>query len=566
MATRPGRRRLTLAGRLRTKRARVAGVGVGAFAVLTSVLVVPGAIAGPEPKEPNRSAAERWAKRVVWGPCDAEALELVPEEQRKLYTCAVQQVPLDHAKPRGEKIDIALMRRAAEKPRRKAGTLVAATGGPGLPSRELNATIGSMLDQQVLDSFNIVSFDPRGIGGSTNVGCFSDPQEAAEVFSDIRTVPLSDEEVSGTLDAYARYGEACEQNAGKLIRNMSTKDIARDMEWLRAGLREPRLNYLGISYGTLLGATYANMYPGRVRAMVLDAAVDPVTRTNDGLQQDRQRAAGFEATLDAFLAACKEAGDNCAFSSGDPRKKFDELLDHLRKQPIVMPDGTTVNISDFTSGMGGTLMYPAAFPFLAMQLQTAYELATSPAEPGQARNAGAKSLDLLDGTRHKARFDAGQDATEPEPASPAEYYDAHFSINCSDKPFTHKQRDVRKIVAEWEKDMPTFARYQAFAEEAACPVWPTDASDNYSGPWNKKTKNPILVIGGVHDPATPYEFAQRMTKSLHKARLLTVDGFGHGFVGRSTEGDKAVATYLTKLRLPAPGTKVKLDTPAFPSQ
>ena len=565
VTARPNEKRRTLVRSLGTKRARVTGVAVGAFAVLTSLLVVPGAIAGPESPESEEatSAAERLAKQVQWGSCDAASLEPVPEEDRELYTCADQEVPLDHAKPSGEQISIALIRRAAAEPKRKIGTLVAASGGPGLPSRPLTAAIGYLVDDEVLKSFDIVSFDPRGIGGSTRVECFADPQDEADVFGDMSAVPTTDDEVSSTLDAFARYGEACEQNAGALPQHMSTKDVARDMEWLRVSLRQPQLNYLGISYGTLVGATYANLYPKRVRAMVLDSAVDPVTRTTDGLQQDRERAAGFEDSLDAFLAECEKAGDSCAFSSGDPRKKFDELREHLRKQPIELPDGTSMSISDLTAGIGNSLLSAAAFPSLATELQAAYDLMNPPTEPGQSSTT-VKSFELLKSTSGMARFDANQGALEDAEPRPSEYYDAHFSVNCSDKPFTHKQSDVPGIAAEWEKETPTFARYQAFAEAAACPVWPTKSPDRYTGPWDQETRNPILVLGGLHDPATPYEFAERMTKSLGKARLLTVDGFGHGFVGLSKDANSAVATYLTRLRVPEPGTTVELDAPPFP--
>ncbi|MDT0268055.1 alpha/beta hydrolase [Streptomyces sp. DSM 44915] len=558
-----------------TRGPRVVGVALGALAVLTSLLVAP---AGAAPAEPaDRSAAppdpaasgvaDRLARPLDWGPCDADALAPVPEADRALYSCADQLVPLDHDRPRGERISIALMRRAAEDPGRRIGSLVVNPGGPGSPGRLLAATIADRVDDRVLDAFDIVGFDPRGVGGSTRIECFTDASDAIDVFAGQLAIPITDEEVAGTLNAFARYGDFCARNAGPLLAHMATRDVAHDLEWLRAGLGERRLNYLGQSYGTLLGATYANLYPHRVRAMVFDSAVDPQLRTNDGLQQDRERAAGFEASLDAFLAECQQVGDACAFGTGDPRAKFAELRDHLRQQPIRLPDGTELDINSFTTGAAYGLFFSAALPGLAAEFQAAYDVLHPPADPpaptaadfpllragGQA--AGFTGADGVDGT------DGAAGAVEENPYRD---YDPHFAVNCSDKPYAHEQRDVPGIVAEWETESPTFARFQAFAEEAACPVWPAASPDRYSGPWDRETRHPVLVLGGLHDPATPYAFSRRMTEQLGNARLLTMDGYGHGLLGLSTEADAAIADYLIRLRVPAPGTVVEPDLPLFP--
>ncbi|WP_439386741.1 alpha/beta hydrolase [Amycolatopsis lexingtonensis] len=478
-----------------------------------------------------------------WGTCSADTLAGVPEDQVKYYSCARYRVPIDHDDATLGTIDIALLKRAARTPDKRVGSLFLNPGGPG--GSGLRMPIGGQFyfQPQVLDRFDLVGFDPRGVGDSNPLRCFTTQEDADEVFAAQIPVPLSRAEISGTLAGYRDYGQFCKNNAGSLLNHMSTKDVVRDLDTLRAAVGDRKLTFVGFSYGTLIGSTYASMFPKQSRAIVIDGNVDPALRTGDGVQYDRERAQGFEIALDGFLKRCDQVGAKCAFSDGNPRAKFDELREYLRKQPITIPGGGTVDINRFTGGVSSVLYSPAAFAGLAEDLQALYT-AIHPAG-AQAQTLAAKPL--------KALTPGKQGLADQNPDSPYTSDDSYFGVNCSDKPFRIKQDQVPGIAAKWERESPTFGRYQAFADTAACPVWPAKKPDAYRGPWQAKTDVPVVVVGNYYDPATRYQFAQRMAQELGNARLLSVDAFGHCILGDALGVDKAVADYLTDLKVPASG-------------
>ncbi|WP_086856066.1 alpha/beta hydrolase [Amycolatopsis lexingtonensis] len=478
-----------------------------------------------------------------WGTCPADTLAGVPDDQVKYYSCARYRVPIDHDNATLGTIDIALLKRAARTPDKRVGSLFLNPGGPG--GSGLRMPIGGQFyfQPQVLDRFDLVGFDPRGVGDSNPLRCFTTQEDADEVFSAQIPVPLSRAEISGTLASYRDYGQFCKNNAGSLLNHMSTKDVVRDLDTLRAAVGDRKLSFVGFSYGTLIGSTYASMFPKQSRAIVIDGNVDPALRTGDGVEYDRERAQGFEIALDGFLKRCDQAGAKCAFSDGNPRAKFDELREYLRKQPITIPGGGTVDINRFTGAASSVLYSPAAFASLAEDLQALYT-AIHPAG-AQAQTLQAKPLKVL--TPGK------QGLADQNPDSPYTSDDSYFAVNCSDKPFRIKQDQVPGIAAKWERESPTFGRYQAFADTAACPAWPAKKPDAYRGPWQAKTDVPVVVVGNYYDPATRYQFAQRMAQELGNARLLSVDAFGHCILGDALGVDKAVADYLTDLKVPAAG-------------
>jgi pimeloyl-ACP methyl ester carboxylesterase len=480
---------------------------------------------------------------VDWGTCPSDTLAGVPEDQVRFYSCARYRVPIDHDNAGLGTIDIALLKRAARTPGHRIGSVFLNPGGPG--GSGLTMPIGGQYYFQppVLDRFDLIGFDPRGVGQSNPLRCFTTQEDAEEVFGAQVAVPLSRAEISGTLASYRDYGRFCRNNAGSLLNHMSTKDVVRDLDTLRAAVGDRKLTFVGFSYGTLIGSTYAAMFPKQSRAIVIDGNVDPALRTSDGVQYDRERAQGFEISLDGFLERCDQVGAKCAFSDGNPRAKFDELREHLRKQPITIPGAAAVDINSFTGGVSGALYSPAAFPGLAEDLQALYN-ALHPAGV-QAQTLQAKPL--------KALTPGKQGLADQNPDSPYTSDDSYFAVNCSDKPFKIKQEQVPDIAAKWERESRTFGRYQAFADTAACPVWPAKKPDAYRGPWRAKTDVPVVVVGNYYDPATQYRFAQRMAAELGNTRLLSVDAFGHCILGDSLGVDQAVADYLTDLKVPAGG-------------
>ncbi|HEV7978114.1 alpha/beta hydrolase [Amycolatopsis sp.] len=477
---------------------------------------------------------------VNWGACSKETLAGIPADQVKLYSCARYRVPIDHDNAGLGTIDIALMKRAALTPDKKIGSLFLNPGGPGGSGLRMAVSAGSIFQAPVLDRFDSIGFDPRGVGASNPLRCFTTQEDADEIFSAQIPVPLTRAEISGTLASYRDYGQFCKNNAGALLAHMSTKDVVRDLDVLRAAVGDKKLSFVGFSYGTLIGSTYAAMFPKQSRAIVIDGNVDPALRTSDGLQYDRERARGFEIALDGFLTRCKLVADKCAFSSGEPREKFDEIRTYLRQQPVELPSGS-LDINNFTGAVSGSLYSPSSFPFLAEDLQAVYGVITAPEASTQAVRPELKTL-LAGGN---GRVDAGD--------SPYTSDDSYFGVNCLDKKFTHKQEKLPEIAASWEQESPTFGRTQAFADAAGCPVWPVKKPDAYRGPWRAATENPVLVIGNYYDPATQYVFAQRMAAQLGNARLISVDAFGHCILGDSAGADKVTADYLVDLKAPVEG-------------
>ena len=522
---------------------------VGALVASAALAGMPGTAAAVQPESPGAAVAEAVVP-VNWGTCSKETLAGIPADQVKLYSCAGYRVPIDHDNAALGTIDIALMKRAALTPDKKIGSLFLNPGGPGGSGLRMAVAAGRIFQAPVLDRFDSIGFDPRGVGASNPLRCFTTQKDADEILGAQVPVPLTRAEISGTLASYRDYGQFCKNNAGALLSHTSTKDVVRDLDVLRAAVGDKKLTFVGFSYGTLIGSTYAAMFPKQSRAIVIDGNVDPALRTSDGLQYDRERARGFEIALDGFLSRCKLAGEKCAFSSGQPREKFDEIRTYLRRQPIEVHGGS-LNISLFTGSVSNSLYSPLSFPVLAEDLQAAYDVIKTPASQTQSVRPELKTL-LAGGN---GRIDTGD--------SPYTGDDSYFGVNCLDKKFTHEQEKVPEIAADWERESPTFGRTQAFSDAAGCPVWPVKNPDAYRGPWRAETENPVLVIGNYYDPATQYVFAQRMAAELDNARLISVDAFGHCILGDSAGADKVTADYLVDLKAPVDGQVFQRNAQPF---
>jgi pimeloyl-ACP methyl ester carboxylesterase len=482
------------------------------------------------------------AARVQWSACTEQALAG--------FDCATREVPLDYDKPRGATTTIALARRPADDQAHKIGTIFVNPGGPGGAGRGMvvAAAAGRIVAPDVLARFDIVGFDPRGIGASDPVQCFPTDEEAEALFAQMKLVPLSRAEISSTIRANLAYTEGCVRNAGPLLEHMSTLNVAKDLDQLRQAVGDSKLSYIGYSYGTLIGATYANLFPGKVRAVIIDGNVDPDQRTNHRLDNKFERAGGFEIVLSAFLSECDKAGPNCAFA-GNARAKFDALRDRLRQGPAEVPDlGGTVTIDDLTDFISGVLYNIAGWPDAAATLQLAYD---------GILGGGTGPSTLAARPFPKAK---------PGPGWSADDYlyngnDSFLAVNCADAPLPRDPARYPGIADRFERANPTFGRAEAFSE-VACANWPR-ISERYAGPWNRRTANTVLVVNPTHDPATRYDFAKRMTRELGNARLLTLDGYGH-----TTRYSACItgwySRYLIDGALPPAGTHCKQDLPPFP--
>jgi len=514
------------------RRTAVRALAVRALAALTvlcAAVAVPGAAWSAPP-----------APRLSWASC--------AEEELAGFGCATLEVPLDHDRPRGATTTIALARRPADGPGRKIGTLFVNPGGPGGPGRGMVTVAEEFLPAPVLARFDVVGFDPRGIGASDPLQCHPTDAEAEALLAQMKAVPLTRAEISSTLRANYAYTEACKRNAGPLLTHMSTLDVAKDLDLLRRAVGDDKLTYLGFSYGTLIGATYANLFPARVRAVIIDGNVDPDQRTNHRLANKFERAGGFEKAFAGFLAECDKAGPACAFA-GNARGKFAQLRTRFRQGPVTLPEFGTVTIDDLTGFVSSSMYDVASFPDTAATLQVVYEAIFG----GPARSRAGRQVSLPKAPPARGWM--------PDAYSFSSN-DASFAVNCADAPLPRNPALYPGFAKAFEAAHPTFGRAEAFSE-VGCANWPR-VDERYHGPWNRRTAQTVLVVNPTFDPATRYDFAQRMTRQLGNARLLTLDGFGH-----TTRYSTCIAGWYTRYlldgELPPVGTRCAQDLAPFPA-
>jgi pimeloyl-ACP methyl ester carboxylesterase len=445
--------------------------------------------------------------------------------------CGQLAVPLDYDQPAAGSIGLALERRKATDQTHKIGTLFLEPGGPGVSGRAAVRQAAGVFGSDVLARFDIVGFDPRGVSQSSPVQCFDTNEEFAAVLGSFVDVPLSKAEVDTDLADAKKYGEACGRHAGSIINHMSSLNVAKDLDRMRQAVGDSKLTYVGFSYGTLIGATYANLYPNKVRALVLDGPVDPAERTNQRIANKIVRAEGSDNSLNAFLTACQKAGTACPFFGGPltAQQKFVKLRDRFRAGPV-----GTVTISDFTDNLIAALYYAAKLAPMAAQLQQLYDQAFGISVDKKSAAHEPWSGPHVDGAGYSFNTT-----------------DSYYSVNCVDGPMPRDQRLYPGLENRFEQAAPTFGRAE-LTNDLACPTWPVTTDERYAGPWNRWTSVPTLVIGQTHDPYTPYPMAQAMARELGNARLLTIDGYGH----TSTGGVSACASgkrdaYLLTQKVPA---------------
>ena len=510
---------------------------------------------------PTSAAAAPVAKApapISWGECAPEELVGVPEAELPLYSCADYAVPLDHEKPKLGTINIALMRRAALDQANRIGSLFLNPGGPGGSGYRMPKSGANIFEPEVMERFDLIGFDPRGVARSTPLRCFATAEDADDVFGRMHPLPVTGQQESTTIKAYKDYGKFCGRFGGPLLEHMSTEDVAQDLDMLRGAVGDKKLTFVGFSYGTMLGATYVNMFPKKARAIILDGNVDPKLRVNDGVEYDRQRTdGGFQYALDNYLSRCDQDPD-CAFA-GDAREKFTELHNYLREVgPITLPDGTVADEAAVIGTVAGVLYSPADFGELAELLQALYDASHPSAASRKAMTVSTAEVKALLANAPLAKMDIWPD-------SPYASDDSYLAVNCSDKPFNNTIGEVPRIADKWERQIPDFGRYLAWGDPAGCPVWPVKDADAYRGPWNHRTATPVLLFGNYYDPATQYEFSKRMSRQLGNARLVSVDSFGHCILGDSSCTDQIAADYLIDLEVPGPGTVCHPDVQPFPS-
>src|SRR3954467_11272823 len=315
--------------------------------------------------------------------------------------CASAQVPLDYDQPSGKQISLALIKRPAGDPAHRIGSLFTNPGGPGNSGVDfVRDDAPNVYSPGVLARFDVIGFDPRGVGRSTPVRCFDGPDQQGEFLGGLPAFPVGAEEERAYIAATAELGRRCRARGGDLLDHLSTANAARDLDRLRAAVGDAKLTYIGHSYGTLLGVTYANLFPGRVRAaacatlcpgrvrgFALDGILDPFGWSQDSAVPFSLRVGSQRATSDAlrfFLDSCKAAGERCAFSAGDPVAEFDRVMARLKRGPVELDLGdgpVPFTYADVVNIMRDVLGFPPAWASMAGALAALRDTIDGEAKP-----------------------------------------------------------------------------------------------------------------------------------------------------------------------------------------
>jgi pimeloyl-ACP methyl ester carboxylesterase len=429
------------------------------------------------------------------------------------FDCAEVKVPLDYDNPRGATTTLALARKPATDKANRIGSLFLNPGGPGGSGVDFAFSWGNRLMTNLQGRFDIVGFDPRGIGRSDPLHCFASEEELVEFFEGIPGFPYQKAQERPFYDRYRSLGPECLDDQ-PIARHMSTADVVRDLDLLRRAVGDRKLSYLGFSYGSFLGATYANMFPNNIRALVIDGVLNPELWSS-GRQIESDRIATKEEFRE-FLRLCDEA--RCDFGPNS-EQRWNALLASVRAKPIQL--GDQLYTYDTVVGTAISAMY------------------------NPTRWRAAATL-----------FDQLSDAASVSVATAAEPdydngFDAYNGNVCAD--------------IEYPRDFGTYRAIGRYAEagsefgpswwwsNAACANWPTN-HDRYTGPWRTRTSAPVLVVGNHFDGVTDFRGAQAVNRQLAGSRLLAYAGWGHTAYGLSKCASDHTDAYLLNGTLPAVGT------------
>jgi pimeloyl-ACP methyl ester carboxylesterase len=484
----------------------------------------------PAPDDPalaeprlGEEASGSWPLPVLqWSPC------------QNGFECAVASLPRDYADPNGPRYGVAVTRRRARDLDRRIGPLFFNFGGPGAgAAAAVRAGAGGRF-AALNERFDLVGFDPRGTGQSEGaIDCGVD-QETEGLYAQPFLTPL-EFDVEFWAERAQRYVDACVRENEAVIRVAATANVARDMELLRLALGDEPLSYLGFSYGTFLGATYAALFPHRYRALVLDAAVDADAYINRPSQELRAQSAAFELALGRFFEAC--AGDPAAcrgFGGDDPRLAYDRLVADATLSPLpVAGSDRPLDGDDILFATTLLLYSKASWNTLAAALS-----ALEDGNPTLLREL----TDSAYGRNDDGTFD---------PAS-----DSYFVLGAAEQTYAS---DPQTFITGGESAWAQFEHFFLNTGYSELPygLFPIQSAGVFRGPFvASPDAPPILVVGTTHDPATPYQSAVALVEQLGNARLLTMEGDGHGaYGGNSSCVDGAVDAYLEEGTLPELGTE-----------
>ncbi|MEU4641137.1 alpha/beta hydrolase [Micromonospora sp. NPDC023814] len=549
----------------RTRSLAAAGI---AGVILAGSAVAPAAAAAPSPTG--------WGRPVTsdrTSPEEARRVDRVPTPDLDWYACydyaecATVRLPLDYDRPNGPTTEIAVLRVKARDQQRRIGSLFLNPGGPGGSGTDVALAAPYFLGDEVLDRFDIVGVDPRGVGASQQVRCFGSVKEQTRAYAGLGVAfPWTRAEEKAYVASSKAVGKGCSSTGRPLTGAMSTAEVARDMDVLRRAVGDPKLTYLGFSYGSALGQYYANMFPDRVRALAIDGVLDADAWVGRGRartlsQEDRLRSAqGAYKALREILVRCDRAGaEACPLAQGDPLASFELVAQRLRAKPLVIEDPdlglVRVSYADFLSATLGALYSPAGYDQV-VGLTAELLVLTDPASGATARQqARADVVRRAATAREQARrYDFPYDNG----------LETFLGVDCTDAYHPADAASFPALAAKADKRDPYFGRLWTWGTSpCARKTWTVRDEDTYPGPFNRRTAAPVLVVGNYWDPSTNYRGAVGTARLLPNSRLLSSDSWGHTAYGTSACVTGAVDAYLVRGTLPAKGTVCTGDVQPF---
>jgi pimeloyl-ACP methyl ester carboxylesterase len=499
---------------------------------------------------PPGSAAPALAGRTDW----ARLADRVPTPDlhwtscRKIAQCASAELPRSYERPHGATIKVALLRIRAAEPRRALGSIFVNPGGPGGSARDLAAEARLFLPPSILDRFTIVGVDPRGVGGSTPLQCFTSRARETRTLAPFTATPFpyTRGQQHSWIAAARELGRACSTTGRAVASAMDTTNDALDMDVLRRAVGDRRLTYIGESYGTYLGLVYANMFPGRVRALVLDGIVDPqawagTPRTADiPLFQRMGASQASYRVLVKLLALCRAAGRaRCSFASSSTTGGFARLAGALRARPLHLsaPGVRPVMFSyaNLISDTGQWLRQPAGYRGLFPELTDLERLLHGGSGPGLVRSL----LRLHDQLLPPAGYDSVLEASS--------------GVLCTDGLAARRAASWPAAAAAAARRTPYFGASGAWVTvQCARNTWTAQDPYVYRGPFDHRTSAPLLVIGAWWDPVTSYASAVAVAREMPGSRLVSSDSWGHTALLTGACVDNTTWAYLLHPRARAP--------------
>lgn len=455
-----------------------------------------------------------YGQALIWKACGTD------------MQCTTAKAPLDWKEPAAAEISLALVRHLATG--KRLGSLLVNPGGPGGSGVDfVENNLDYATDKTLQSSYDIVGFDPRGVGKSTAVKCYDSAQMDKYLYSITPGTPGSDAWIASQVSASIAFGKACAQNTGALLKFVDTVSAAHDLDLLRAVLGDTKLNYLGYSYGTYLGATYASLYPTKVGRMVLDGAIDPAATDFDVTEVQSE---GFESALRAYMKSCL-AGKNCPFTGTveTGMNTIARLLAAVSASPLRNADGRELGANTLVTAIIYPLYDATAWSYLSQMFTDVM------------KGSAAFAFTLADAYNNRnGNGTYGDNSTE-----------AFMAINCLDYSYDDNPATMRAQAAQLTKAAPVIGPYMAYGD-IGCANWPYKSTAK-RGPITAPGSPAIVVVGTTNDPATPYVWAQNLSRELVNGHLVTYNGQGHTAYNKSNSCvNDAVDGYLVSGVVPTP--------------